>query len=690
MIKKESSVKWSKNMKNSNKNRVLFWGYVIVLAMIKQLLVSDLPIYAISDALPDDGLMVAMAENLRNGQWLGAYQKLTLVKGIGYPLFLVLCNVLPFGYLSISSLVYTVSVLCMVYAVKPLFRGYKSLAVIYTVLLFSPVAASLVTFQRIYRNSISAAQVLLIFGSFAGMYFRREWPVKRQLPWLFGAICGLVSFYYTREDAIWILPFVFVVTVLYLVMVIVRYRTFEKKRIFPRAVLIILPLLCVYGTGKVIGCLNHHYYGTSVVNELNDGAFADMMRTIYSVEDPEDLEQISVSRAKLEILYQYSGTLGSIRENMDEQFALWCGDEEYSRIWEVEDGWFFWILRDAMSDAGYYESPETMNTFCKAVTAELKKAIEAGKLGERATMPSAMMSPWREGYFGKTIDAMRELHRYANRYEGLETQAAYSLDDNAGGIGRFAQMTGNRVFCYEHGKAEVSGWLASSAAENLVVKDGNGKTVRSVEWMESPDLPEHLMRMGRTSNRAEKCRFKFEIENDEYDGELYLCGYDATGEEIFVYALVSGAEGFENEENLLTLDDCYILPNENEHVAGISWKIDLLNAIRGIYTMTGSFLWMAGVLAFLYVTVRMINGIKTGQKYLDLWLMMAALLCSYLVLLGGIGYTHISAFDAVNSTYLSAAYPMIAAFWSMGLLKLMEDMVQYLFRKVPALHKRHL
>ena len=227
----------SGQMKNHKKNAVVFWIFVIGLAIIKQFLVFDLPIYAISNALPDDGLMVYLAEHLKNGHWLGNYQRLTLVKGIGYPLFLVISNILPFSYLSVSSLFYTGSVLCMAYAVKPLFKTYKSLAVLYAVLLFSPVAASLVTFQRVYRNSISAAQVLLIIGSFAGLYFRREWSVRRQLPWILGAIAGLVSFYYTREDAIWIVPFVLVVTFIYIGTVIYRYWTFSKKELIIRVLL---------------------------------------------------------------------------------------------------------------------------------------------------------------------------------------------------------------------------------------------------------------------------------------------------------------------------------------------------------------------------------------------------------------------------------------------------------------------
>lgn len=661
-------------MKTNKRNTALFWIFVIGLAIVKQYLVYDLPIYAISNALPDDGLMVYLAENLKNGQWLGSYQRLTLVKGIGYPLFLVISNLLPFHYLSISSIFYTVSVLCMVYAVRPLFKTYKSLAVLYTVLLFCPVSAALVTFQRVYRNSISAAQVLLIIGSFAGMYFRREWPVKRQLPWLLGAVIGLVSFYYTREDAIWIMPFVLVVTLIYMGTVIYRFWRFNKKDMLIRILLILLPIVFVIGTGKAIGFLNQHYYGTSVVNELSDGAFAEMMKTIYSVEDEKVLRQISVSRAKLERLYENSSALASIRKEMDKELAAWCGDEEYSRVWEVEDGWFFWILRDAMSDAGYYENAKTMTAFCNQVTEELRAAIADNRLRERPTMPSAMMSPWREGYLLETFQAMWDLHVYANSYEGLYTQAAYSVDDNAGGIGKFEAMTGNQAFCYENGKVEVSGWYASSEVEILIVRDVKGKTVKTVEWKESPDIAAYLESEGKSADNSDFCRFAFQIEKGTYEGELHLYGYDEKGKELFCYALNSGAEGFENDEEILRLDYCYILPNNNEHILRIQKKIDLLNHIKEIYALSGPYLWVAGGAVFLYTTIRMLVGIKKGQKHIDVWLVMAGLLCSYLVLLGGIGYTHVSAFDAINATYLSAAYPMIGAFWCVGILKVLEEL----------------
>ena len=139
--------------------------------------------------------------------------------------------------------------------------------------------------------------------------------------------------------------------------------------------------------------------------------------------------------------------------------------------------------------------------------------------------------------------------------------------------------------------------------------------------------------------------------------------------------------GFETERDILTLDYCYILPNNNEHILKITWKIDLLNQIQKLYALTGLYLWIAGAILFLYVNVRMVAGIRKNQKYLDIWLVMTGILCSYLVLLGGIGYTHVSAFDAINATYLSAAYPLITTFWCLGVLKFLEDMIEYFFGK---------
>ena len=194
--------------------------------------------------------------------------------------------------------------------------------------------------------------------------------------------------------------------------------------------------------------------------------------------------------------------------------------------------------------------------------------------------------------------------------------------------------------------------------------------------MESPDVTAHLKEMGKKAGNSDRCRFSFQIEKGSYEGGLHLYGYDEKGRELFCYGLSSGAEGFESDETMLKLDVCYILPNHNEHVLKIQPKIDLLNGIQKVYAVTGPYLWIAGAIAFLWITIKMFMEIGKKVDHVNVWLVLAGLLGSYLVLLGGIGYTHVSAFDAVNASYLSAAYPMIGAFWCIGILKVLEDLFQ--------------
>jgi hypothetical protein len=40
-----------------------------------------------------------------------------------------------------------------------------------------------------------------------------------------------------------------------------------------------------------------------------------------------------------------------------------------------------------------------------------------------------------------------------------------------------------------------------------------------------------------------------------------------------------------------------------------------LNQIHQIYALTGPYLWIAGCVLFLYVSVQMLTGIKKGQKH---------------------------------------------------------------------------
>ena len=152
---------------STRRKEVFFFLSMVLFGVLKEFLVYNLPIMAVPKGIHDDWIMVHMADALRGGRWLGEYNDLTLTKGMFFPFYLAVLNFLHLSYLSVSAFLYTVSCMIFVYALRPLLKKYRACLTLYLVLLWNPVSYSVQAFQRVYRNSISYIQVLLIFGASA-------------------------------------------------------------------------------------------------------------------------------------------------------------------------------------------------------------------------------------------------------------------------------------------------------------------------------------------------------------------------------------------------------------------------------------------------------------------------------------------------------------------------------------------
>ena len=143
----------------------LFGIVAFCLSWCKHALAVSLPVYALADASFDDRLMVNLAYWIMNGQWLGTYNSNTFVKGVGFPVFLAITRFIGFSYLSAISLFYIVACLLTIVALRPVLKKTWQGIFLYGVLLFNPETISYTT-QRVYRNSITPSQVLLILVCF--------------------------------------------------------------------------------------------------------------------------------------------------------------------------------------------------------------------------------------------------------------------------------------------------------------------------------------------------------------------------------------------------------------------------------------------------------------------------------------------------------------------------------------------
>src|ERR1044072_4763900 len=67
-----------------------FWIFAAILGLLYVLNLFLIPVPLIPILGHDDGHFMQQAKKILDGQWLGPYDQLTLIKGPGYPIFLAL------------------------------------------------------------------------------------------------------------------------------------------------------------------------------------------------------------------------------------------------------------------------------------------------------------------------------------------------------------------------------------------------------------------------------------------------------------------------------------------------------------------------------------------------------------------------------------------------------------------------
>lgn len=420
--------------------------YIVLISIVKIVLSGNLPVYIIPNAYYDDKLMVLSSISLLRLNWLGSYTNMTLVKGFFFPLFLSVSKLFSVPYLTATAIFYAVSCCVFIAALKGVFKNKIYYAILFTVLLFNPITLDLSAFQRVYRNSIVPAEVLLVFGSMFAVYLRREETLKKLLPWLGLAGLSLAALWFTREDSIWALPFVLVCGLVTAGVMIKRFVSTKQHAYITKAVFSFLPpailALCILSVSAV----NYARYGLFTTNELTGSNFTKALQSIYAVQPADNIDYVSVPRSTVDKLYSVSPTLSSIRPEMEKSLDAWgTSTGQHPDDKEVEDGWFQWAFRDAVADAGYYKNAATSQEFYLKVHNEIEQAFKDARLLKRPTMPSALMSPWKTGYGTKLLQASSYAMGYVVNYTdvspGMVVSDKTQMDDDR----LFEFVTGNQA-----------------------------------------------------------------------------------------------------------------------------------------------------------------------------------------------------------------------------------------------------
>ena len=374
------------------------WGLALAAVAVKLILCSQQLFEAVPLASTiDDGLMMRLATSIREGNWLGEYDYLTLGKHSFFALWLAFLNVLHVNFLVGGQLLYAAACLVLLAAVKPLFRTNAARGLVFLAVLWLPASWAQFTL-RVYRDNIYPALVLLALGGLVGAFCRFAQPAKKAVPYYVVAGAALAAAWLCHEDNALLLPFVGCAAAVYLVFLFTSKTAGQKRA---KLALLLLPLALWAGGITAWKAMNYRYYGRFIVSDFSQGEFADAMGALTRVAPGAQQRYIPIPYQTRQMLYEISPTFALLQPYIETTHNY----ERYGLAHRSEfmANGIHWMLREAAANAGVYATPETARAFWQAVADEVNAACDAGEV-PAGRKHSGVFSPVKAEYILPSLE----------------------------------------------------------------------------------------------------------------------------------------------------------------------------------------------------------------------------------------------------------------------------------------------
>jgi hypothetical protein len=372
------------------------------------------PVHAIGSGAYDDLLFVRLAEQLRAGQWLGAYDNLTLAKGAAYSGFIALSHLLQLPLRVSEHAVYLMAALYFSWVVGSQFASRAACALLFVLLAFNPVFWAPEIGGRVVRENLYISLTVLIMAFGVRVYVApHAGPITHELRekrWHLAAL-GIVGalFWLTREEGAWLAPAVLVLAAYWL------YGALRGRRrpLGALVAFLLLPLAIFAILVGGVDAVNFVKYGVFRNNDFRSSDFQSAYGALARVQHdrwmpyvvfPEEARAraYSVSAAARELKPYFEGEGGRFWRRVS------CEQTQRTQCPEILSGWFMWALREAVASAGHYANAVEAKAFYQRLAREVNEGCDRGDIACGARHDS-LIPPWHPSFPRATLEAARRV-----------------------------------------------------------------------------------------------------------------------------------------------------------------------------------------------------------------------------------------------------------------------------------------
>lgn len=602
-------------MRKRSNSAIALYVFMLVAAILKLCLVSDLEILARFQPLDDLWQVNAAA---RSYWFARGYDWMMYVRLPVYPLWMRIVQATGLPLRLGIELTFIASALVFALTLVRCRIPRAVAALVYSVIVFHPASFDL--FNYTLAETLYAPALLLALSALILLWeSRHDTRLAGRAVW---AGIGLALLWHVRPEAelVTIILAGFGVAAAFAL-----WREGARKPEMLRflKLAIVVPGIIIFIAATGLKAANRAKIGLFVSTEMSSPGYLAAYKALLRIKPEHSIRFIPVTREARARAYAVSPAFRELKPYIEgDNFGSLETFRSIGVENEIAAGWFYWILRQAVAAAGHGGSAVEMNAFFQRIADELGAAQDAGTLASRLVW-SQFIDPDAANYLPHLPESLAKICAVfvADAPPPRETEDAVE-----GSTRRAFDIAANRRSALiAKAPTTISGWvlMAGTEVKRLGLQKSDGSSVANVtQFSARPDVAGGYRAAG-TPIASDNLGFSFDaaLAGDRAGYALVVEGSDGvTGTLSLDRVVVGQGITFEssNGHDIVLAIDRFKEPRAREGGQRIR------NAIWSIYARALQLSGYLGIAAFFIMALLHRRMNIAGSIYLVIWMLAIA------------------------------------------------------------------